>query len=303
MKSLNEFKFSDIRAEVVVKSLIVCIVDTIKYFYCLYAFIISKKSYSKVDIFDDDIRAKVQLFSLALIFKLYNEPHYRSPSFQIDLIDNLKNVAVPGTGLPLSLFCYNWYITLLFIVFLNPTLCFMGAIHKAWRHSDNSNTFILKIFEYYSIHLLQPDDWFSLWRINCALVSYHSLILAKKNLKESHTITSTTTKTTAASSSPSITTGTSVPTGHKNIHECFQETGYKQENKWAFLVDGKKLGVPVSPYITNVESIVCKNINVEGGMGIHFFKVSNIKSKLLLLSLNIFSNLLFVLFFSVISFL
>ena len=154
MKTLSDFKFNDIRGEFVIKSLIVAIVDTIKYFYCLYAFIISNKSYSNVDIFNDDIRSKVQLFSLSLIFKIYNKPHYRSPSFKIDLIDNLKNVAVPGTGIPLSLFCYNWYVTLLFIVYLNPLLCFMGAIHKAWRHSDDENSFIIKIFEYYYFNLM-----------------------------------------------------------------------------------------------------------------------------------------------------
>ena len=29
-----------------------------------------------------------------------NKPHYRSQSFQVDMIDNLKNVAIPGTGIP-----------------------------------------------------------------------------------------------------------------------------------------------------------------------------------------------------------
>lgn len=40
---------------------------------------------------------KVQLYSLSLIFKLWSLPHYRSNSFQQDMLDNLKNVAVPGT--------------------------------------------------------------------------------------------------------------------------------------------------------------------------------------------------------------
>ena len=39
---------------------------------------------------------KVQLYSLSLIFKLWSLPHYRSKSFQQDMLDNLKNVAVPG---------------------------------------------------------------------------------------------------------------------------------------------------------------------------------------------------------------
>ena len=44
----------------------------------------------------DDKWGKVQLYSLSLIFKLWSLPHYRSNSFQQDMLDNLKNVAVPG---------------------------------------------------------------------------------------------------------------------------------------------------------------------------------------------------------------
>ena len=40
-----------------------------------------------------------QLFSVGLIFKMWSKgKHYRSPSFQQDMIDNLRNVAIPGTG-------------------------------------------------------------------------------------------------------------------------------------------------------------------------------------------------------------
>ena len=46
---------------------------------------------------EDDKWGKVQLYSLSLIFKLWSLPHYRSNSFQQDMLDNLKNVAVPGT--------------------------------------------------------------------------------------------------------------------------------------------------------------------------------------------------------------
>ena len=30
--------------------------------------------------------------------------------------------------------------------------------------------------------------------------------------------------------------------------------------------------MPVSPFITDLPDLVCKNKNIEGGMGIHFFK-------------------------------
>eukprot|EP00602_Paraphysomonas_sp_CaronLab_P011072 CAMPEP_0185021290 /NCGR_PEP_ID=MMETSP1103-20130426/3974_1 /TAXON_ID=36769 /ORGANISM="Paraphysomonas bandaiensis, Strain Caron Lab Isolate" /LENGTH=273 /DNA_ID=CAMNT_0027552723 /DNA_START=162 /DNA_END=983 /DNA_ORIENTATION=+ len=43
------------------------------------------------------------------------------------------------------------------------------------------------------------------------------------------------------------------------------------EDKWTFLQEGHKRNVPVSPFITDMEVLVCKNKNVEGGMGIHFY--------------------------------
>ncbi len=46
--------------------------------------------------------------------------------------------------------------------------------------------------------------------------------------------------------------------------------GYAMENKWTFLVEGTKRGVPVSPFLAT-PGIVVKHRNEEGGMGIHFY--------------------------------
>lgn len=118
-------------------------------------------------------RARVQIYSLSLIFKLWYDPffsrsssyvlndlyvttrslpHYRNKSYQQDMIDNLRNVAIPGTGIRycfnwliaafgtyhyffnrLSLFCHSYWTCLFFVLFLNPIICFFGAIHKANR--------------------------------------------------------------------------------------------------------------------------------------------------------------------------
>jgi hypothetical protein len=144
------------------------------------------------------------------------------------MIDNLKNVAIPGTGVPLSWFCYNYYICLFSILFINPFVCLMGAIHKSFAYSDTATELLENVEKFYISHLLNPDDWFSFWRLNCRLVSYHSHVT--------------------------------------------QSIGYKQEDKWTFLTDGKKLDIPISPYIENIENLVCKNKNIEGGMGIFFYK-------------------------------
>ena len=201
----------------------------ITYVNALYAFIFQKCKYDECSVFGDDKWAKVQIFSLSLIFKLWSMKHYRSPSFQQDMIDNLRNVAIPGTGVPLSVFCYSYWTCLFYVVFLNPFICLMGAINKARKESHTTlEGAAASVLAHFKQHLLHPDDWFSFWRLNCRLVSYHSTL-----------------------------------TSHID---------YQQEDKWSFLTLGKQLEVPVSPFLDRIPSLVCKNKNIEGGMGIHFFQ-------------------------------
>lgn len=187
------------------------------------------KCYDNMNLFGDDKWAKVQVYSLVLVFQMWEKDHYRSVSFQEDMVSNLRNVAIPGTGIPLSVFCHNYYICLLLVLFGNPVVCFCGALNKCLKTEAQS---IWKVIaddfaSHYRKHLLHPDDWFSFWRLNCRLASAHSLLT--------------------------------------------KSPGFMYENKWDFLIDGHKIGVPVSPFL-EVDDIVCKHKNVEGGMGIHFFK-------------------------------
>ena len=46
--------------------------------------------------------ARVHVFSLALTMRLWGRPHYRAGSYRDDALANLSNVAIPGTGIPLS---------------------------------------------------------------------------------------------------------------------------------------------------------------------------------------------------------
>jgi hypothetical protein len=70
---------------------------TAQYWRILIGYIFLGKRYNSHDnIIQDDVWANVQLYSLALIFKMWDKPHYRSKSFQEDMINNLRNVAVPG---------------------------------------------------------------------------------------------------------------------------------------------------------------------------------------------------------------
>lgn len=119
-------------------------------------------------------QARIQLFSLTLIAYLWNKPHYRHPTFAHDMRANLLNVAIPGTGVPLSIFCYFKFTACLFIAFMIPICCFFGAVNVA-RKSQNGS-FWNNLATAYHQHLLYPDDWFSYWRLNCRLASWYWLV-------------------------------------------------------------------------------------------------------------------------------
>lgn len=45
-----------------------------------------------------DTRQLVHVYSLAATLRLWDHPHYRAPTFGQDVADNVRNVAIPGTG-------------------------------------------------------------------------------------------------------------------------------------------------------------------------------------------------------------
>jgi hypothetical protein len=168
--------------------------------------------------------ARIHLFGLASQFYLYNKPHYRKGSYSQDLCDNLRNVAIPGTGLPLSWIAWNRLVGLGFLMTAYPAVSLVSSLHKWFMSRFQSS-----ISAEYATRLLAPDDWFSYWRLNCTVVGLHALL-------------------------------NDMP------------RDYEMENKWTFLEEGDKRGVPVSPYLKAPSAIVVKHRNEEGGMGIHFYK-------------------------------
>lgn len=110
------------------------------------------------------------------------KPHYRAPTFAHDLRANLRNVAVPGTGLPLSFFCSIKLLGYVMIICINPILCFLGAINVAMKQvaKGSTDSFMFSLSTAYRQHLLFPDDWFSYWRLNCALASWYWLVTREK---------------------------------------------------------------------------------------------------------------------------
>lgn len=102
---------------------------------------------------------KIHIYSMCLIFHLWNTKHYRSKNLKEDLIKNLRNVIIPGTFIPLSFFCYHIYLYYFFIYLLYPLIAFISFL----IHRDNS----------FQEYLYCPDTWFTYWRINCILSHLH----------------------------------------------------------------------------------------------------------------------------------
>ena len=113
-------------------------------------------------------QARLQIYWLALSLRLWSEPHYRSGTFHNDMLKNLRNVAVPKTGVPLSLVCCSRVVAYPFVLFIYPALCLVAALVRCWRDG-------FPISRGFAEQLLHPTDWFTFWRLNCVLASYHAL--------------------------------------------------------------------------------------------------------------------------------
>jgi len=87
---------------------------------------------------------------------------------------NLRNVAIPGTGIALSIICRFKFLVYWFLFFGYPFIALCAGVVQAKRF----NASFVKVF---AKQLLEPDDWFSLWRMNCTLASYHAFATRSKD--------------------------------------------------------------------------------------------------------------------------
>jgi hypothetical protein len=209
--------------------------NTIDYYRCLSYYWLSNGTYKNCPYFQNNIRAKVQIFSLALIMKIWDKPHYRNGDFQEDMIKNLRDVALPGTRIPLSYFAYHKIFTYFFLIILYPIISWIAAINRVWHNNSEEPTEYTKhtklhhAYKCYCEQLVEPRDWFSYWRLNCRLATYHSYV-----------------------------TGAST----KENYDC--------EDKWKFLIKSKEKGIAVTPWLNC--DIICKDRNEEGGLGFKAFQ-------------------------------
>jgi len=190
------------------------------FFYYLY----SGKGIDAYSTNEIDRRILVHIYSLVLVIRLFSLPHYRAKCYGDDLRANLRNVVVPFTAIPLSIFCLNKFFCLFFLIFIYPLWAFIGSIYLS-IYDTRKNTIDQHFYE----QLLKPNYWFATWRINCTIVAYHS---------------------------------------YKKWDKTKQQ--YAMEDKGQFLIEGKKLNVPVTP-VLDIPRIMIKHKSIEGGMGINVY--------------------------------
>jgi len=159
--------------------------------------------------YDERRRARCHVFSMALAMRMWGAPHYRKASYAGDVADNFRNVAVPGTGIPLSALAVNRAFTLAFLFLGYPCWCLVAAAAHAYRESSGAVDAAATAAAYRT-QLLTPRDWFSLWRLNSRVAAWHSLCTRETD---------------------------------GGWHD------YEMENKWAFLERGRARGVAVSPVL------------------------------------------------------
>eukprot|EP01043_Picozoa_sp_COSAG02_P064028 COSAG02_NODE_9240_length_2279_cov_6.101346_1_plen_221_part_10 len=98
-------------------------------FYCaLYHYVVRGGAYP-APYFGDSIRAQCQVYSLALVYRMWAQPHYRNGDFREDMAKNLRNVAIPGTGIPLSVLCYFKPLAVLFLIIGYPLAALVAALN------------------------------------------------------------------------------------------------------------------------------------------------------------------------------
>ena len=133
----------------------------LSYYLCLNDFLNNKK-FNEVEYFTDFKFAKIQIFTFSIIINNYNLKHYRHKTLKEELIHNLKNVYVPYTGITYSFFCRNIYLVYIFLFLVYP---FMTCFGRGLLN-----------------HLSDPNDLFSIWRIN-SMINYYHWIQSDKKLK------------------------------------------------------------------------------------------------------------------------
>lgn len=137
-------------------------ITLLNYYWCLNDYL-RGNCVKNCKYFKESKLAQVQIYTLSMMLTYFNHEHYRHETLKDDLILNLQNVYIPYTNITYSFWCKSTTRLYIFVYIIYP---------------------LLTVFNrglYY--HLTDPNDLFSLWRINC-MVNYHIWLYGKQEFKE-----------------------------------------------------------------------------------------------------------------------
>uniref|UniRef100_A0A7S1NAH1 Alpha-L-glutamate ligase-related protein ATP-grasp domain-containing protein n=1 Tax=Eutreptiella gymnastica TaxID=73025 RepID=A0A7S1NAH1_9EUGL len=160
--------------------------DTLEYYRCL-AYYWTGGSFRKCPYFAGRLQAQCQVYSVAITLGyLWAKPHYRATSLQHDMCINFRNVAIPGTGVPLNLVVWCRAGAILFMLVLYPIVVLAAALKQALRRKVGlKNKIDLDVASsLYCEQLVTPQDWFSYWRLNSFLAGMHATETQAKGFKQ-----------------------------------------------------------------------------------------------------------------------
>jgi len=160
----------------IVPSISAAVAAIVGFYQTMWYYLMTGGSFADCPYFHGQRDVRCQLYSLTLIMELWSKPHYRNGTFQDDMIKNLRNVAVPGTGVPLSLLCYFKTTCLMSILFLYPLVALVSAFNIGGLDAEKLSTAFCE-------QLLAPQDWFSFWRMNCRLASLHASVTGEEGYR------------------------------------------------------------------------------------------------------------------------
>ena len=139
------------------------IINTINFYRC-YLYFHNNGKLNECKIFNN-ISIINHIFTLNLIYKLWDKKHYMSESFGSNMKQNLQNISLPFTGICIKLFMINKYVYLFSILVIYPMFIFIYSIVNYLYNRVN-------IIKTYNKQLLCPESWFCIWRINSTLIQY-----------------------------------------------------------------------------------------------------------------------------------
>ena len=150
------------------------IINTINFYRC-YLYFHNNGKLNECKIFNN-ISIINHIFTLNLIYKLWDKKHYTSESFGTNMKQNLQNISLPFTGICIKLFMINKYVYLFSILVIYPMFIFIYSIVNYLYNRVN-------IIKTYNKQLLCSDSWFCIWRINSTLIQYFYTKTLSTNLK------------------------------------------------------------------------------------------------------------------------